>query len=415
MTNRSVPIEAERELQPSSKVLDAFIRAPLFKTVDRRSSEWRRRSMDSAQLMGTNDDIQSDDPIFILRKVVGTRNAKGKNAGPLDELALRQMHRESASSDASAFSSSVSSQGIQNGQTLVQDSVTVKQNIDNGVDIITQVGVFRSQRRGAHSPTYTLVTRSGEVVDIGPVVLEEFGVMGSADPTTDLLHQATMGSAAVFNTGLGRIQGKVVKTQSLKESVPRASVTSPSICSETFRDDPLAVSSVGVLRKADSGHQRDATLISAPSAQSEWGGMLTRAASQPPNHLPPFGHKDGTQPSTASVASKLNMYTGVGDTPGDASSGTRGLLNVHGFMPNGVHSHTTPGTRVESGITNMLSMVELRAAIPQRPWRPELSILDQMLIGTSVNLDDLHPQARELFARTVHDLEDINKVIITQF
>jgi hypothetical protein len=60
----------------------------------------------------------------------------------------------------------------------------------------------------------------------------------------------------------------------------------------------------------------------------------------------------------------------------------------------------------------MLAVIELGAAMSQKPRRPEPTLLDQIFLGASVNLDDLHPRAREFFATTVHDLEEVNKVIL---
>ena len=61
----------ERELSPSSKVIDAFPRPPAYRQVERRFSDSKRRSIDSAQLLlGSSDDVRPDDPIFILRRAV---------------------------------------------------------------------------------------------------------------------------------------------------------------------------------------------------------------------------------------------------------------------------------------------------------------------------------------------------------
>jgi len=249
--------------------------------------------------MGTNDDIQRDDPIFILRKVTGVRNAKGKNAGPLDELALRQLHRESASSDASISSS-------------------------------------------------------------------------ASSPSTH----------------------KVSTIQSLN----RASATSPSIYSEgswngPSPDTPSTIP--GPPKPTDSGCPRDG----APTPMASRVSPLPdqQSLSGPTHH---------TTPSIASVMSDLSLYTAARDTPGDASLGARMLSNTHDST-----SYEVPFRSVTTmpGIARMLAMVELNATISQEPWHTEPTILDRMLLGTSVNLGDLHAQAMEFFAGTIHDMEEITK------
>jgi len=266
--------------------------------------------------MGTNDDIQRDDPIFILRKVTGVRNAKGKNAGPLDELALRQLHRESASSDASISSS-------------------------------------------------------------------------ASSPSTH----------------------KVSTIQSLN----RASATSPSIYSEgswngPSPDTPSTIP--GPPKPTDSGCPRDGAPTPMAPAPLELASLRAIPPDEPsrvsplPDQQSLSGPTHHTTPSIASVMSDLSLYTAARDTPGDASLGARMLSNTHDST-----SYEVPFRSVTTmpGIARMLAMVELNATISQEPWHTEPTILDRMLLGTSVNLGDLHAQAMEFFAGTIHDMEEITK------
>lgn len=103
---RVLILEEERELTPSSKVVDAFPRPPVFRSPDRMSGSIKRRSVDSAQLLGNMDDVQPDDPVFLLRRAVSYRNSTSRHriSAPLDEIALQKMHRASASSGFSQAS-----------------------------------------------------------------------------------------------------------------------------------------------------------------------------------------------------------------------------------------------------------------------------------------------------------------------
>jgi hypothetical protein len=74
---------------------------------DRRSADSRRRSADSAQLLGSLDDVHPDDPVFILCRAVSYRHhasRANRMSAPLDEIALQQLHRESAASHSSVGS-----------------------------------------------------------------------------------------------------------------------------------------------------------------------------------------------------------------------------------------------------------------------------------------------------------------------
>lgn len=94
---------AERSLQASSKVVDAFPIAPVFKAgaSNRRSLDAKRRSIDSMMLLSVADEVRHDDPVFILRQV--QPNAKNKTARSLspteDVLINKQDQRRQAQLD----------------------------------------------------------------------------------------------------------------------------------------------------------------------------------------------------------------------------------------------------------------------------------------------------------------------------
>ena len=87
-------LATERELNPSSKVIDAYPKPPAYRTFERRFSDSKRRSIDSAQmLLGSPDDVRPEDPVFILRRAVAYRisSARHRSSAPLDDLALHQL------------------------------------------------------------------------------------------------------------------------------------------------------------------------------------------------------------------------------------------------------------------------------------------------------------------------------------
>lgn len=413
----NVTYNLERELQPSSKVLDAFAKPPMFKTVDRRSSEWRRRSVESAHLMGTNDDIQQDDPSFVLRRATGTRSGgKPKAAGPLDELALRQLHRESASSDHSQ-PSSVSSQQTQKGQSRNPETLSIRPNREQGVDIMYEAGLFRSQRQGSNPPSYTFVNRSGEAVDIRDYVEDEFRG-NQSDGTKDLLDQATMSSTTALSSSLNRILERMRTSSTLTQGTSaRANATSPSIYSQSSRGGAASAQNQDTRASDDVPRSRSTTPTAGRSTTASPGpGPIasratavagSRPASPASAALIPSGHR--SQPSIASVMSDFSAYTSESEATGPDSAHLQDSNNLRSLRPT-LSAMAPIQENAESGITRMLAIIELGAALGQPPRKPEPSLLDSTFLGTPIVLEDLHPRVREIYEPTIRELEDASKV-----
>lgn len=86
----------ERQLQPSSRVLEAFPSAPVMRpaTSNRRS---KRGSTDSAMLLNFVDDLRADDPVFILRQMQRQHHRSARPLSPTENiLANRQDERRQA-------------------------------------------------------------------------------------------------------------------------------------------------------------------------------------------------------------------------------------------------------------------------------------------------------------------------------
>ncbi|CAK5265339.1 unnamed protein product [Mycena citricolor] len=97
----------ERELSPSSRVIDAFSRPPSFRSPQTQFQN-KRRSVDSAQMLGTVEDVGADDPIFILRRATAYRSSAASRhrvSGGLDEIALQKLHRDSVDGNTISGSS----------------------------------------------------------------------------------------------------------------------------------------------------------------------------------------------------------------------------------------------------------------------------------------------------------------------
>ncbi|BGP14371.1 hypothetical protein JCM10213_004494 [Rhodosporidiobolus nylandii] len=186
-------------LNASSKLLEAYAAPPMFKTYDRSS---KRRSVDATLVLGTRDDVQPSDPVFILRRSAqrtssGGIAARGPHPQTIDELEERQQQRAReeeqevlpSPSPASASTSPVPSAGssVASQRDLIAAQraasranqraiLSAQKNSDQGVDInIPEQGTIRSSRDAVNDEVrYSFINQDGQEVDISEIVENEW-------------------------------------------------------------------------------------------------------------------------------------------------------------------------------------------------------------------------------------------------
>jgi len=162
--------------------------------------------MDSGQLLGTLEDVSPDDPVFILRRATSYRNTTSRKrmSAPLDELALRNLHRESVSSASSTDqgAQNISLNVIAPAQGTEQRSrkeiiaaqreafranqraiLSTQTNSVRGVDVLLPGNARLRSSRYEHDNRmrYSYVEPDGETYDISEIVEEEFKAGGGDD------------------------------------------------------------------------------------------------------------------------------------------------------------------------------------------------------------------------------------------
>lgn len=421
-------------------MLEAFNHPPAFKVVDRRSSDFRRRSADALQLLGSMDDIQADDPCFILRRAVGlrpTNQARSKLATSLDEVALQQFHRESAASDSSQLSSNSSFVNKYHGQSTKmsrqeiitaqreasratqQAIISAQMNAEQGVDILLpDRGTLRSTRNPDSSMRYSFIHPDGERSDISNIVEEEWdGHVASYDGNdlaskkstdrqqdhharahSDLLEEALTKPRSVLQQEIDRVLTKVrsdggghderespasrsvarsASIQSRNPEQPPRSLSTTPINRSTLPPDPLATSS----RSA------------SPPVRSVSPAVQTRAGTQSTHHQ---------QPSIASVMSDLSTYT---------ASDARQSLPLQPPVDDRGQKPALPQFGAdEMGLSRMLALIDLTASASRPAPLAQASELDKTYLGDNLTLEELHPQARELYEPIWRRLGNVDKV-----
>jgi len=110
--------------------------------------------------------------------------------------------------------------------------------------------------------------------------------------------------------------------------------------------------------------------------------------------------------------SDFSAYTSESEISGLGSAslhGSNGLRSLRPAMSAGNISMAPIQEHTESGISRMLAIIELGAALGQPPRKPEPSLIDSNFLGTPIVLEELHPRAREMFEPIVKELEDASK------
>ncbi|KAG9017658.1 hypothetical protein FRB90_000354 [Tulasnella sp. 427] len=433
-----------RELHPSSKVLEAFPRPPTFKQQNRRSADLRRRSLDASQLLGSMDDVQPGDPVFILKRATTYRSSASRNrlSAPLDDVALHHVHQResilsenSIASEYTSMTESPASPRLKQPQLSQRELIAAqraasranqsamldaKPNAEQGVDLLLpDKGVIRSARSGVDERMlYSYVQPDGETYDISDIIEEELWDVGQ--------DRRSGGSRAgrpsidddddVSPTSVGRAGSRIGNRGDLLEDV----LVKPRDVVEQRIDQVLAKikdnkrASSLVSYGTDGGKQPSKSFEDRRSPTPRSGSATGRRPGEPsgsrsntPSHQGrgsphQLSRDGGTHSQQASIASLMSDYTP------DNSTG----------MKSSTTERTTPGTanrppiilKDDFGLSKMMAVIEANANSKKPPPQPPMTEVEELLFGSNLQLEDLHPAARDLFAPMFERMESVNKV-----
>lgn len=416
----------DRELAPSSKVIDAFPRPPVF----RRSGELKRRSIDSAHLLGSMDDVQSDDPVFVLRRATTYRNSAASRhrlSAPLDEIALSHLHRDSSASASSASDAGVTPDDSKARQPSRQEIIAAQRaasranqkamlstqaNGQSGVDVVLpDKGMLRSQRGDADSKMrYSYVQPDGETFDISEIVEEEFGASGSErslspsgslNANNDLLSGAMNSSqpSALITRVLNKITGRnAVVAQSNSASTVRS--TSSSMYSEDARSEQSSGSRAATPTAATLASRQSPTPTGASRSRSV---TPTAGAASVATHRQ-------HQPSIESVLSDVSDYrTAASATPSGRTTTSSGTV----LSPSPIPAQRIRIPKDEFGLTEMLAIIDSKAALGRGPPLPPMDEVDKLYFGRKVDPEKLHPDIRDVYSGTLKKMEELDLVSVS--
>lgn len=438
-------IITERELSPTSKVVDAFPRPPTFRAT--KLSDNKRRSVDSAQLLnGSDGDIAPDDPVFILRRAVTYRpSSRHRSSAPLDEIALQKMHRESMSgssimSDSTASgAASATSHGEEPRRTLSKQELIAEQrrnrsatqrailqeNSTRGVDVLLPGNaMIRSSRYEVDDRMrYSYVEPNGETYDISDIVEAEWrGEAGSSLQRGDSTRHDLVRGALSRKDGLGakldRVLSKIKHEKGLGRNAQSAAggsldadfgrSTSPSVYS-TAEGNP---SSRATTPNAQSLNARSPTPTSASQRVVSPVSHLSGYRTASPGDTEPRSRSSTATPSQQRARQAHDRQGSLASVASDGSA----YQSSSPATPNGYRGIPKPAkSRVvvpmdDFGVTEMMAVIEARGMVRKKPSLLPLDPVDELLFGREIDMNSLHPQIREIYSDTFKQLEEMDHV-----
>ncbi|KAF8164737.1 hypothetical protein B0H34DRAFT_855276 [Crassisporium funariophilum] len=437
----AVSIEGhERELSPSSKIIDAFLRPPQYRTPDRQAALNKRRSLDATQLLGTIDDVRPDDPVFVLRRAISYRNSTSRRrfSAPLDEIALQQLHRESTSSYNSEAQSPVEENKLkqpsrqeiiaaQRAATRANQRalVSAQTNSVRGMDVLLPGNaMLRSSRYDtADKMRYSYVEPDGETYDISDIIEEEWRDMSTNK--NDLLEGVFNRNRDGIGEKLDRFLHKIRKGKGKERDFSTSSVDSSrnlslrsaspseySVDDAEGRSRSATPGSAPLMSRMPSGNETPVHIRPLPStanATAHGEDRSSRPGTTTPTGTPRAAPGSRRNPSIASV---ISDQSGRGTPPVQSN-----LSRVDEEKTRTRTSPKNPQRRPiipkdDFGLSHMMAVIEFKASTPKKTTRP-MDPVDELLFGTPLDLESLHPQVRDIYASGFKQLDEMDKILDT--
>jgi hypothetical protein len=415
LASANVLLFTERELFPSSRVVDAFPRPPSFRPVD-KSRDARRRSADVNSLLGTVEDVSPNDPVFILRRSVSyrTTNAHRNSLSKgLDELSLYHMQSQRGSitvSEASTNDDRDSSAPTSRPQVrpppaqLSRQEIIAAQraalrakqgailstqvNSEQGVDIVLpDKATLRSARLATdESIRYSYIEPDGETYDITDIMDDEWSPQRETSYSKGDLLEAAISKSS-----------NVRQDASLGEKIDRVL--------NKIKGNPKLVSSGG--RNVESIYSDKDVIVNPPVRPERSPSRGGSRSSTPLQSTSQQGHR-AQLASVTSSTSDLSLYDGA-----PTSTIARSTLNDPITEDPEIEKKKPIIVRNNLGIDDLLAFIEADAALKKPVVKdppPPLSPVEAMLFGPQLDLNELHPLVRDLYRPLVERFDAMDKV-----
>ena len=431
----------ERELFPSSKVIDAYPRPPSYRPADRRLSDSKRRSFDSMLLLGAPEDVAPEDPVFTLRRAVTYRTSSSRHrlSAPLDEIALQKLHRESMSgssitSDDGDVKPRMSKQELITAQRAVWRAnqraiLSAQANSERGVDLLLPNNAVLRSSHTDQRTRYSYL-EGGETYDISDIMEEEWDSSASAGQG-DLLKgvfdrgRAKDGVDEKLHRVLSKIKdGRTIQRPVSSSSPPPSASTADSVYSDPGQDEEPGAPverSRSTTPVETRGIKADDVLPRVPSPGSErtvTPDIRRQRSTTPSTVLQGRLSPQQPYPLQAPLAAHLRQES-VGSVITDTSGYRTAVGSPVMTSPSVIKPGPLTATRQRKpkltlpkddfGVSHMMAIIEL-AGLQDKPPPPEpVHPIDEMLFGRPINLDELHPAIRDVYAPAFKQLDEMDQ------
>ncbi|KAK6985243.1 heat shock protein, partial [Favolaschia claudopus] len=379
----------ERELCPSSRVVDAFPRPPSYRNPQSQfpiqaACQSRRSDVHSPSCNSCSS------PCLAWTGRTGTGEAKtpaieNSSCGPTSGLSRQEIiaaQREATRANQRAI-------------------LSASTNSVRGMDVLLPGNaMIRSARYNADEKMrYSYVQPDGESYDISDIVEEEWR---DSDDKTDVLEGVLGRNKDRVGEKLDRVLSKIQSGgRQQQAAVPTpASVRSNSPESQYSLDDAARLVSRTPI---------PANMASEKTQQS----VIGRASpSVRPGTSTPTGAKSGQTPSPLHPGLVSRRQESVTSVMSDDVSGY--ATPMAPSSPESPMRTPTPKAQQNFGVAHMMTVIELRGSVPRKPLS-SLDPVDELLFGRPIDLPSLHPKIREVYADSVRQMNDVDKMLDDYF
>lgn len=438
-------------------MLDAYPRPPVFKTIDKRNSDSRRRS--GEHMFGQQDDVRPEDPAFILRRAVAYRQtSRSRLSASLDDVALQHLHKERRAAEAAAAepdgaAPTVTVEDHSHNRSLSRQELIAAQreasranqramlstntNTERGVDVtLPNRAVLRSQRLDTGSSDtpemrYSYVDTDGETYDVSDIVREEWQDQAQGDLLRGAVNQ--------HGHSDGMITRVVEKIKDSKLVTPAQTPFNQLASGDRLSPAPPGSATSAAFSVSESSTysiDRADTLVQ--SARTATPNSIDRGTPRMNGSPQPSPRLNGSpQPSpqptrlSPSFAAQASSNSGHGHGPSGASDDHGSSFDTSTpSTPATTATHTNSRRspivlrEADFGVSKMIAIVELCAAMAS-PSRPATRTamrrtvvsgddLDELLFGASVggraetHLEEMHPKLRDVYRDTFLKLDEMD-------
>ena len=426
-------------MTPNSKVIDAFPRPPAYRAMAFGNA--KRRSVDSAQLLGNLDDVSPEDPVFVLRRAIAYRaTSRHRLSAPLDEIALQHMQRNSAASSSAGSDSTVgpaedaksqTSQSSKQAIIAAQRAATrasqrailsAQANESRGLDVaLPGGGIVRSLRGEVDNRMrYSYVEPDGETYDISNIVEEEWrsevGPATKADSTADdLLHGVLARGKDGLGAKLDRVLSKIKHEKGVARSA--ASPVVSNVLADTVRtQSPSTYSTVD-----ERPSSRTATATPTASGRASSAQRVPSSMSRISSYRTASPGESTDSHGKRSITPNANQRRGLlHERQESALSEVSAYRTATPSSPPAIsaarYQTPMPTPRLvlpkdDFGLSQMMAVIELRAAQQRKqPPSERQDRVDELLFGKPSDLHAMHPQIRDVYSSTFKQLDEMDEV-----